>query len=154
MSWRFFLALWGFKTSIKKEITFVFVFKKTADRSRKGLDIPWPQADKPMFFYTTSGQEEISSSGTSYLNRYVHLCNILMISAEIYILYTFTSFNFVIHVVSPNLEKLISSSKINDHFKEYFYLQRMGPSYKKAWHNGVTAMYFTILFYDMEWSVF
>ncbi|KAJ8304424.1 hypothetical protein KUTeg_018007 [Tegillarca granosa] len=40
-----------------------------ADRTRKGLDIPWPQADKPMFFYTTSGQEEISSSGTSYLNR-------------------------------------------------------------------------------------
>ncbi|OWF39025.1 Regulator of nonsense transcripts 1 [Mizuhopecten yessoensis] len=40
-----------------------------ADRTRKNLDIPWPQADKPMFFYTTSGQEEISSSGTSYLNR-------------------------------------------------------------------------------------
>lgn len=40
------------------------------DRTRKGLDIPWPQGDKPMFFYTTSGQEEISSSGTSYLNRY------------------------------------------------------------------------------------
>lgn len=41
------------------------------DRVRKGLDIPWPQGDKPMFFYTTSGQEEISSSGTSYLNRFV-----------------------------------------------------------------------------------
>jgi hypothetical protein len=42
------------------------------DRTRKGLDIPWPQGDKPMFFYTTSGQEEISSSGTSYLNRYFY----------------------------------------------------------------------------------
>ncbi|CAC5399932.1 UPF1 [Mytilus coruscus] len=40
-----------------------------ADRTRKNLDIPYPQPDKPMFFYTTSGQEEISSSGTSYLNR-------------------------------------------------------------------------------------
>lgn len=47
--------------------TFTFV----GDRVRKGLDIPWPQGDKPMFFYTTSGQEEISSSGTSYLNRFV-----------------------------------------------------------------------------------
>ncbi|XP_064607811.1 regulator of nonsense transcripts 1-like [Liolophura sinensis] len=40
-----------------------------AERVKKGLDIPWPQAEKPMFFYTTTGQEEISSSGTSYLNR-------------------------------------------------------------------------------------
>ncbi|KAL4227542.1 ATP-dependent helicase NAM7 [Mactra antiquata] len=39
------------------------------DRLRSSLDIPWPQPDKPMFFYTSSGQEEISSSGTSYLNR-------------------------------------------------------------------------------------
>ncbi|KAF2986644.1 hypothetical protein EK904_004807, partial [Melospiza melodia maxima] len=29
----------------------------------------WPQPDKPMFFYVTQGQEEIASSGTSYLNR-------------------------------------------------------------------------------------
>lgn len=35
----------------------------------KGVDFPWPQADKPMFFYATSGQEEIAGSGTSYLNR-------------------------------------------------------------------------------------
>jgi len=40
-----------------------------ADRSRIGLDFPWPQPDKPMFFYSTFGTEEISSSGTSYLNR-------------------------------------------------------------------------------------
>ncbi|XP_046350559.1 regulator of nonsense transcripts 1-like [Haliotis rufescens] len=40
-----------------------------AERSRKNLDFPYPQPDKPMFFYCTSGQEEISSSGTSYLNR-------------------------------------------------------------------------------------
>ncbi|KAH3839137.1 regulator of nonsense transcripts 1-like [Dreissena polymorpha] len=40
-----------------------------AERIRNNLDIPWPQPDKPMFFYTSSGQEEISSSGTSYLNR-------------------------------------------------------------------------------------
>jgi regulator of nonsense transcripts 1 len=40
-----------------------------ADRTKKNVDIPWPQQDKPMFFYATTGQEEISSSGTSYLNR-------------------------------------------------------------------------------------
>ncbi|XP_070541842.1 regulator of nonsense transcripts 1-like [Ptychodera flava] len=40
-----------------------------AERTNKALDFPWPQADKPMFFYATTGQEEIASSGTSYLNR-------------------------------------------------------------------------------------
>lgn len=42
----------------------------TADRVKKGFDFQWPQPDKPMFFYVTQGQEEIASSGTSYLNRY------------------------------------------------------------------------------------
>lgn len=36
----------------------------------KGVDFPWPQPDKPMFFYACQGQEEIAGSGTSYLNRY------------------------------------------------------------------------------------
>ncbi|KAK7481622.1 hypothetical protein BaRGS_00027138 [Batillaria attramentaria] len=40
-----------------------------AERLRKNFDFPWPQPDKPMFFYCTNGQEEIASSGTSYLNR-------------------------------------------------------------------------------------
>ncbi|XP_022108204.1 regulator of nonsense transcripts 1-like [Acanthaster planci] len=40
-----------------------------ADRIAKAVEFPWPQPDKPMFFYATSGQEEISSSGTSFLNR-------------------------------------------------------------------------------------
>ncbi|KAF0047111.1 hypothetical protein F2P81_000744 [Scophthalmus maximus] len=39
------------------------------DRVKKGFDFQWPQPDKPMFFYVTQGQEEIASSGTSYLNR-------------------------------------------------------------------------------------
>ena len=43
------------------------------ERMRKNMDFPWPQQDKPMFFYCTTGQEEISSSGTSYLNRQVTL---------------------------------------------------------------------------------
>lgn len=42
----------------------------TADRVKKGFDFQWPQPDKPMFFYVTQGQEEIASSGTSYLNRF------------------------------------------------------------------------------------
>ena len=40
-----------------------------AERTMPGLDFPWPEPDKPMFFYASLGQEEISSSGTSYLNR-------------------------------------------------------------------------------------
>ncbi|CAM9092624.1 unnamed protein product [Ascophyllum nodosum] len=33
------------------------------------VDFPWPVPSKPMFFLMTTGVEEISSSGTSYLNR-------------------------------------------------------------------------------------
>jgi regulator of nonsense transcripts 1 len=32
-------------------------------------DFPWPVPGKPMFFYSILGMEEISASGTSYLNR-------------------------------------------------------------------------------------
>jgi regulator of nonsense transcripts 1 len=32
-------------------------------------DFPWPTKSKPMFFWNISGMEEISPSGTSYLNR-------------------------------------------------------------------------------------
>ena len=39
------------------------------DRKMKRVDFPWPQPDKPMFFYCCQGQEEIAGSGTSYLNR-------------------------------------------------------------------------------------
>ena len=34
-----------------------------------GVEFPWPNPEKPMFFWCSTGQEEISSSGTSYLNR-------------------------------------------------------------------------------------
>ena len=40
------------------------------ERLRKNIDFPWPAPDTPMFFYQNLGQEEISSSGTSFLNRY------------------------------------------------------------------------------------
>eukprot|EP00117_Sycon_ciliatum_P034570 scpid22067/ scgid26360/ Regulator of nonsense transcripts 1; ATP-dependent helicase RENT1; Nonsense mRNA reducing factor 1; Up-frameshift suppressor 1 homolog len=40
-----------------------------AERLRPNLDLPWPNPEVPMFFFTTQGQEEISASGTSYLNR-------------------------------------------------------------------------------------
>lgn len=39
------------------------------ERLRKNVDFPWPLPDTPMFFYQNLGQEEISSSGTSFLNR-------------------------------------------------------------------------------------
>ncbi|KAK7467696.1 ATP-dependent RNA helicase [Stygiomarasmius scandens] len=41
----------------------------TLERLRKNVDFPWPVPDTPMFFYQNLGQEEISSSGTSFLNQ-------------------------------------------------------------------------------------
>jgi len=40
-----------------------------ADRQIKGFEFNWPQPNKPMMFYCSQGNEEIASSGTSYLNR-------------------------------------------------------------------------------------
>lgn len=39
------------------------------ERLQTGIEFPWPIPEKPMFFYNCIGQEEISASGTSYLNR-------------------------------------------------------------------------------------
>ncbi|KAH0456476.1 hypothetical protein IEQ34_014383 [Dendrobium chrysotoxum] len=39
------------------------------ERQSSGIDFPWPAPNRPMFFYVQMGQEEISASGTSYLNR-------------------------------------------------------------------------------------
>ena len=39
------------------------------ERTPPASDFPWPTLHRPMFFYTSVGQEEVSSSGTSYLNR-------------------------------------------------------------------------------------
>ncbi|KAI8467101.1 MAG: P-loop containing nucleoside triphosphate hydrolase protein [Monoraphidium minutum] len=38
-------------------------------RAPAGLEFPWPNPDKPMMFWSQLGAEEISASGTSYLNR-------------------------------------------------------------------------------------
>ncbi|XP_033367545.1 regulator of nonsense transcripts 1 [Parus major] len=56
-------------TLIWKLLTCAAPHCSSADRVKKGFDFQWPQPDKPMFFYVTQGQEEIASSGTSYLNR-------------------------------------------------------------------------------------
>ncbi|KAG0144315.1 hypothetical protein CROQUDRAFT_47486 [Cronartium quercuum f. sp. fusiforme G11] len=39
------------------------------ERIKKNVDFPWPQPLTPMYFHSNLGQEEISSSGTSFLNR-------------------------------------------------------------------------------------
>lgn len=39
------------------------------ERIRRDVDFPWPVADSPMMFWSNLGAEEISASGTSYLNR-------------------------------------------------------------------------------------
>uniref|UniRef100_K3X0E4 Upf1 domain-containing protein n=1 Tax=Globisporangium ultimum (strain ATCC 200006 / CBS 805.95 / DAOM BR144) TaxID=431595 RepID=K3X0E4_GLOUD len=41
----------------------------TAERQLTNVDFPWPNPNRPTFFYICLGAEEISSSGTSYLNR-------------------------------------------------------------------------------------
>jgi regulator of nonsense transcripts 1 len=38
-------------------------------RLRRDVDFPWPVQDTPMMFWSNLGNEEISASGTSYLNR-------------------------------------------------------------------------------------
>ena len=40
-----------------------------AERLVPSIDFPWPVPTKPMFFYISNGCEEISASGTSFLNR-------------------------------------------------------------------------------------
>ena len=41
----------------------------SAERIHPCADFPWPNPARPMFFYCSLGAEEVSSSGTSYLNR-------------------------------------------------------------------------------------
>lgn len=40
-----------------------------AERQQTVSEVPWPDCSRPMFFYSSVGHEEVSSSGTSYLNR-------------------------------------------------------------------------------------
>jgi regulator of nonsense transcripts 1 len=39
------------------------------ERIRKSVQFPWPSSEMPQMFLASYGMEEISSSGTSYLNR-------------------------------------------------------------------------------------
>lgn len=39
------------------------------ERVLPGVDLPWPNPARPMFFLCSTGHEEIGPSGTSYLNR-------------------------------------------------------------------------------------
>jgi len=39
------------------------------DRILTGFEFKWPSPEKPMFFYHSVSNEEISASGTSFLNR-------------------------------------------------------------------------------------
>jgi regulator of nonsense transcripts 1 len=39
------------------------------ERTYQAMNFPWPVPTKPMFLYHSLGKEEISASGTSYLNR-------------------------------------------------------------------------------------
>ena len=39
------------------------------DRILPGIEVAWPNPSKPMFFLVNNGSEEMSGSGTSFLNR-------------------------------------------------------------------------------------
>ncbi|GAV05937.1 hypothetical protein RvY_15988-2, partial [Ramazzottius varieornatus] len=39
------------------------------DRIMSEMEFPWPNIEKPMFFFNTCGSEELAGSGTSFLNR-------------------------------------------------------------------------------------
>ena len=39
------------------------------ERTLSHIDFPWPVPSKPMMFWSQTGQEEMSASGTSFLNR-------------------------------------------------------------------------------------
>ena len=41
----------------------------SAERLQANVNFPWPIPEQPMMFLNTVGQEELSASGTSYLNR-------------------------------------------------------------------------------------
>ena len=60
----------NFLQAFSKRLLFIL-----AERMQPGMDFPWPVPEKPMFFYATTGQEEIGSSGTSFLNRFVLYLN-------------------------------------------------------------------------------
>ena len=68
------------------------------ERLRKNVDFPWPIPYTPMFFYQNLGQEEISSSGTSFLNRFV--LNYFFIKAYTYIT--------IIRTEASNVEKIVT----------------------------------------------
>lgn len=40
-----------------------------AERTQAALEFPWPRLDAPMMFLVSKGTEELSASGTSYINR-------------------------------------------------------------------------------------
>ena len=46
-----------------------FVSVSQAERTAPRMAFPWPVPQRPMMFYVQLGMEEISASGTSYLNR-------------------------------------------------------------------------------------
>ncbi|EFP02881.1 CRE-SMG-2 protein [Caenorhabditis remanei] len=57
-------------TESELELFFVYLRPIFADdRQMKGVDWHWPTPNKPAFFWHCSGAEELSSSGTSFLNR-------------------------------------------------------------------------------------
>jgi regulator of nonsense transcripts 1 len=41
----------------------------TVEQRTSSHDFQWPSPEKPMFFYSQTGAEEISGSGTSFVNR-------------------------------------------------------------------------------------
>ncbi|KAI0985769.1 hypothetical protein GJ496_009040 [Pomphorhynchus laevis] len=58
-----------------------------ADRFVPNFKFPWPNPNKPMLFYSVFGYEELSNSGSSYINRFeatsIEKCTTLLLKAGI-----------------------------------------------------------------------
>ena len=69
-SHQWWLRAYEHKSVIKNVMVLLMQNGVTArERLLPGAVFPWPEPDRPMMFYVQLGQEEISGSGSSYLNR-------------------------------------------------------------------------------------
>lgn len=90
------------------------------DRLMKDVDFPWPVADKPMMFWCNLGNEEISASGTSYLNR-TEASNVEKIVTRFFKAGVKPSSIGIITPYEGQRSYVVSSMQMNGTFKKEYY---------------------------------
>ncbi|RAL64048.1 hypothetical protein DID88_003236 [Monilinia fructigena] len=66
---RTFSLTWSQPYSTQCSVSYSTKWCHDATTNSSDVDFPWPVPDTPMMFWSNLGNEEISASGTSYLNR-------------------------------------------------------------------------------------